>query len=96
MEKVSIIWCFKGENTKKGIYYDGNLSAHTLSVWLKNVGKGITPWLINDIAPFSQFDLVILSMPITGISLVNTLSPRSSLQLSLLCQPYNSCNSVLN
>ena len=43
MEKVSIIWCFKGENTKKGIYYDGNLSAHTLSVWLKNVGKGITP-----------------------------------------------------
>ena len=30
MEKVSIIWCFKGENTKKGINYDGNLSAHIL------------------------------------------------------------------
>ena len=33
MEIVSIIWQFKGENTKKkGINYDGNLSAHTLSV----------------------------------------------------------------
>ena len=29
MEKVSIMWCFKGENTKS-INYDGNLSAHIL------------------------------------------------------------------
>ena len=35
-------------------------------VSLRNVGKVITSWLIKDITPFSQFDLVILSMPITG------------------------------
>ena len=29
---MEIIWRFKGENTNKGIIYDGNLSAHTLSV----------------------------------------------------------------
>ena len=28
----SIIWLFNGENVKKGINYDGNLSSHTLSV----------------------------------------------------------------
>ena len=35
-------------------------------VWLKNIGEVITSWLINEITPFSQFDLVLLSMPITG------------------------------
>ena len=50
-----------------GINYDGNLSAHILSVCaIKNIGEVITSWLINEIAPFSQFDLVLLSMPITG------------------------------
>ena len=62
-----IIWCFKGENTKKGMYYDGNLSGHILKVCvIKNIGEVITSWLINEITPFSQFDLVLLSMPITG------------------------------
>ena len=39
---------------------------HFKCVRLKNVGKVITSWLIKDITPLSQFDIVLLSMPITG------------------------------
>ena len=42
-------------------------------VLLRNVGKVITSWLIKDITPFSQFDLVILSMPITATLVKITL-----------------------
>ena len=66
MEIVSIIWHFKGENTKVKrvlIMMRTCQLIYFKCAWLKNVGKVITSWLINDITPFSQFDLVILSMP---------------------------------